>query len=239
MLRNKRNGHTNDATIDTENAMEVEEAEESTLPTNHNNFTTNNNPSSHDDSGRLAIQLDKICRLLKISSDMIEANNQQDVIIIIERQIHTLLSTHPYAEQLRSLERLLPSTIILQEYQKQQLQSLEQWYYQDFSVRRQLMLTRFQVTLESLLGCGEEEQLQQLQQQQQDLEMKEEEDTTPIVQEDETSRIRSAVKAQLLAIKPTPHMYQVILIIIIIIVIIFYIILLVGRCIRSTKSYFL
>ncbi len=140
----------------------------------------------NDATGRIAIQLDKICRLLKIDSS--SANDSMDVIALVKSHIDQILATHPHPEQILHPQTILPSSTTLTDAQKATQQHLEEAFQQDFAIRRQMMLTRFEVTLESLLGEDEE---------------------TPSAEEDETARVRAAIKAQLKSIKRQPFLYRV------------------------------
>lgn len=138
-----------------------------------------------DSTGRIAIQLDKICRLLKIDSS--SANNSLDVISLIQSYIQQILAEHPRPEQILHLETILSPSTVLTDGQKATQQHLEEALQQDFAIRRQMMLTRFEVTLESLLG----------------------EDSETVDVEDDTARVRAAVKAQLRSINRQPFLYRV------------------------------
>jgi hypothetical protein len=137
-----------------------------------------------DSTGRIAIQLDKICRLLKIDSS--SANNSLDVVQLVQSYIQQILAEHPRPEQILHPETILPPSTVLTDAQKSTQQHLEEALQQDFAVRRQMMLTRFEVTLESLLG---------------------EEDETEDA-DDDTAHVRAAVKAQLKSINRQPFIYR-------------------------------
>lgn len=142
-------------------------------------------PIDMDTNGRIAVQLDKLCRLLKIDSS--SANDSADVIALVQASIEDLVKKHPRPEQILHPETILPATTVLTDSQKATQQHLEEALQQDFTIRRQMMLTRFEVTLESLLG----------------------EDEEGAAIDDETARVRAAVKAQLKSIRRQPFLYRV------------------------------
>lgn len=143
-------------------------------------------PIDIDTNGRIAVQLDKLCRLLKIDSS--SANDSADVIALVQASIEEVVRKHPKPEQILHPETILPATTVLTDAQKATQQHLEEALQQDFAIRRQMMLTRFEVTLESLLG---------------------EEDEEGAAMDDATARVRAAVKAQLKSIRRQPFLYRV------------------------------
>lgn len=164
------------------------------------------NNLDEDSTGRIAIQLDKLCRLLKIDSTT--ANDSTDVISLVHSCIHNTLQTHPRPDQILHPETILPTSTTLTDAQKAIQQNLEEALQQDFAVRRTMMLTRFEVTLESLLG-DEDDMVNTATT---SAAAGTTEDTTNAAIDsasEATSRVRAAVKAQLKSINRLPIVYRV------------------------------
>lgn len=158
--------------------------------------------SSIEEEGRVAFQLDKICRLLKI--DTSSASTKNDILRLIPEAITSLQEQSMTPETFFTSERIFPENLSLASQQQGALQNIEQMLQQDFAIRRQMMLTRFHVTLQSLLGDDDDDTKEaKPETTEEDVPLQH----APKVSED-MLRLRTAIKAQLQSLSSTPIPYQ-------------------------------
>lgn len=81
-----------------------------------------------DTTGRIAIQLDKICRLLKI--DASSAHDTDDIVSLIRSTIQKqVIDTHPSPDQILHPQRILKA-LTLSDAQRAIVQNIEETLFQ-------------------------------------------------------------------------------------------------------------
>ena len=105
--------------------------------------------------GKLVFQLDKICKDLRVTPE-IENPNELDIITAVREKVAQVLENVP-SEVISEPPKALPAILALSNTQKEILAKITKAYQDDFLLRRQMLMKRLDVTIQSFLW-GEQAQ---------------------------------------------------------------------------------
>jgi hypothetical protein len=105
--------------------------------------------------GKIVFQLDKICQDMSVTP-AVENPNEIDIITAIREKLTDVLDTIPN-EILSNPPKALTPGIVLSNEQKEMMDKVVDAYYGDFLLRRQMLMKRLDVTIQSFLW-GEQAQ---------------------------------------------------------------------------------
>ena len=105
--------------------------------------------------GKMVFQLDKICKDLNVTPE-VENPNEMDIITAVREEVAQVLESVPN-ELLSDPPKALPRGVTLDSHQKEVLGKINEAYQADFLLRRQMLMKRLDVTIQSFLW-GEQAQ---------------------------------------------------------------------------------
>ena len=105
--------------------------------------------------GKIVFQLDKICKDLNVTPE-VENPNEMDIITAIREKVAQVLEGVP-SELLSDPPKALPADLKLDSHQMEVLEKITEAYQADFLLRRQMLMKRLDVTIQSFLW-GEQAQ---------------------------------------------------------------------------------
>lgn len=105
--------------------------------------------------GKVVFQLDKICKDLNVTPE-VENPNEMDIIMAIREKVAQVLEEVPN-ELISNPPKALRESLTLDSHQKEVLAKITEAYQADFLLRRQMLIKRLDVTIQSFLW-GEQAQ---------------------------------------------------------------------------------
>ena len=105
--------------------------------------------------GKVVFQLDKICKDLNVTPE-VENPNEMDIIMAIREKVAQVLEEVPN-ELISNPPKALREGLTLDSHQKEVLAKITEAYQADFLLRRQMLIKRLDVTIQSFLW-GEQAQ---------------------------------------------------------------------------------
>ena len=97
--------------------------------------------------GRVAFQLDKVCRILDISPS---TNDEVSILSEISERVQEFLGSLPEGSDIKNPPCLIPKCDIPEE-KKSILEKLSKIFHDDFTLRRKMLCKRLDVTIDSFL----------------------------------------------------------------------------------------